>query len=61
MAMVLGKLHGIPHDLMNIVASFMPPIAKIWSRSVQERIIRIVPVILHPIPRDDEDQIQEVQ
>ena len=27
MAMVLGTLNTTPHDLVNIVASFMPPIA----------------------------------
>ena len=38
MATVLGTLNTIPHNLVNIVASFMPRMAKTWSRNMQGRI-----------------------
>ena len=60
MGMVQGTLNTVPHDLVNIVASFMPPIAKTWPRSVPGRIIMIVRVILQPIARED-DEIQEMR
>ena len=58
MVTILNRNHAnISWDLVNIIASFMPPIARIWTRKSQGHTIKIVPNIQTPL---GDDEIQEI-